>query len=291
MKNKWLDLISKIASLCLCFVLFVMISMYIGLLVAPNLITKDNVTTIINDIDMQEVLSANESNSLNQLYEIADNNNIDREIVNGVINSNEFKTLISNYYGDVTEYLLTGEEGDIITSNQIIDIFNSILDRTSNELGIALTEEQRDSILTQVEEKAPEIVEVFPTYEEISSEISEDDMNVVRVLLGNSSKTVLLIMIIIVILIIAVIRWSIFRFAIWTGVTTVLAGGVFIAIGGLGNIAMDLLLEEYSTAIIELLKNDIFGIFINYGFMTLVIGVVQIIYYFVIRNRFNQKEA
>lgn len=292
MKNKALDIISKIIALCLCFVLFVMICMYIGLLIGPKLITKENVSTMINEVDIKEVLTTNKSDSLDKLYTIADNNNVDRQIVDGIINSNEFKTLISEYYGDVVEYLSSGVEGTTITADKIVKTVDDVLDRTSNELGITLTEEQRDNILTEVEENSTEIAKVFPTYDEMKQEIGEDDINIIRVLLGDTSKTVLLVMIIIVVLIIAVIRWSVYRFAIWTGVTTALAGGIFIAIGGLGNMAMNVIMQEESaTAIINLLKDSIFGIFVNYGLVTLVIGVIQMIYYFVMRNKLKEKNT
>ncbi len=292
MKNKALDIISKIIALCLCFVLFVMICMYIGLLIGPKLITKENVSTMINEVDIKEVLTTNKSDSLDKLYTIADNNNVDRQIVDGIINSHEFKTLISEYYGDVAEYLSSGVEGTTITADKIVQTVDDVLDRTSNELGITLTEEQRDNILTEVEENSTEIAKVFPTYDEMKQEIGEDDINIIRVLLGDTSKTVLLVMIIIVVLIIAVIRWSVYRFAIWTGVTTALAGGIFIAIGGLGNMAMNVITQEESaTAIINLLKDSIFGIFVNYGLVTLVIGVIQMIYYFVMRNKLKEKNT
>ena len=292
MKNKGLDVISKIVSLFLCFVLFVMICMYIGLLIGPKLISKDNVSTIVNDMDIKEVLTTSDSSSLDRLYTIADNNNVDRKIVDGIINSNEFKTLISEYYGDVAYYLSSGVEGTTITADKIVQTVDEVLDRTSKELGITLTEEQHDNILVEVEENSSEIANMFPTYDEMKSEISEEDMNVIRVLLGDSSKIVLLVMIIMVVLIIALVRWSIYRFAIWTGVTTVLAGGVFAAVGGLGNIAMNLILEEeYSTAIINLVKDNIFGTFVNYGLVVLLIGIIQMVYYFIMRNKFNKKEA
>lgn len=292
MKNKALDIISKIIALCLCFVLFVMICMYIGLLIGPKLITKENVSTMINEVDIKEVLTTNKSDSLDKLYTIADNNNVDRQIVDGIINSNEFKILISEYYGDVAEYLSSGVEVTTITADKIVQTVDDVLDRTSSELGITLTEEQRDNILTEVEENSTEIAKVFPTYDEMKQEIGEDDINIIRVLLGDTSKTVLLVMIIIVVLIIAVIRWSVYRFAIWTGVTTALAGGIFIAIGGLGNMAMNVIMQEESaTAIINLLKDSIFGIFVNYGLVTLVIGVIQMIYYFVMRNKLKEKNT
>lgn len=292
MKNKGLDVISKIVSLFLCFVLFIMICMYIGLLIGPKLISKDNVSTIVNDMDMKEILTTNDSDSLDRLYTIADNNNIDRQIVDGIINSNEFKALISEYYGDVAHYLSSGQEGIIITADKIVQTVDEVLDRTAQELGITLTEEQHDNILIEVEENSSEISNMFPTYDEMKNEINEEDMNVIRILLGDSSKIVLFVMIIIVIAIIAIVRWSIYRFAIWTGVTTVLAGGVFASLGGLGNVAMKLILEEeYSTATIQLVKENIFGTFVNYGLVVLLIGTIQIIYYFMLRNKFNKNEA
>lgn len=292
MKNKGLDVISKIVSLFLCFVLFIMICMYIGLLIGPKLISKDNVSTIVNDMDMKEILNTNDSDSLDRLYTIADNNNIDRQIVDGIINSNEFKALISEYYGDVAHYLSSGQEGTIITADKIVQTVDEVLDRTAQELGITLTEEQHDNILVEVEENSSEISNMFPTYDEMKNEINEEDMNVIRILLGDSSKIVLFVMIIIVIAIIAIVRWSIYRFAIWTGVTTVLAGGVFASLGGLGNVAMKLILEEeYSTATIQLVKENIFGTFVNYGLVVLLIGTIQIIYYFMLRNKFNKNEA
>lgn len=283
--NKGLDIVSKIVCVFISIILFFVICMYLSLSLVPKIINKENVTNIVKEVDAKDILENNETSVIDDLYEIADNSNIDRKVVNGIVNSKEFKELVGNYYGEIVDSLLYNGQMNDISSNQIISTVEDILDRSSSDLGYSITEEQRKIIMIQVEEKAPQIASFFPTYNQITEELNTQDIKAIQTVLGNDSKMILIVVIVVLFGIIALLRWSAYRFAIWTGTTTIVAGGFFVVIGLLGNSAiLNLTTDQLSTTINSFLQTNVFNVIMNTGLMAVIIGIVQIIYYVIMKK-------
>lgn len=283
--NKVLDVISKIISVVLSVILFALITIYLSLNVTSKIVTKENVATVVKETDIETVLKENNSNMMDELYEIADDNNVDRGVVDGVVNSKEFKELVGNYYGEMIEELLYEGKSAEITSEEIVNAVNDVLDRSANELGYNLSFEQRNNIINQVEEKADKVVKTLPSYEKVTKNLDTKDIEAIRIIFSNDHKTVLIVMMLIIVGIIALIRWSIYRFAMFSGTATVIAGGVFTIIGLLSNFVLsNISPSQISLALNNFIQNNIAGVILHTGIITIVIGIVQIVYYVIMRR-------
>lgn len=290
--NKVIDIVSKIGCFFLSIILFFVICIFLSLEAVPKIVNKENVYNIVSDIDVESILNEHGSTAMNDLYKIADDNNVDRSVINGIANSNEFKELVGNYYGEMVEAILYDGVVKDITSEQIISTVEDVLDRTANDLGYTITEEQRNNIMSQVEEKAPQIASSLPTYDRVTKDLNNEDIKAIQTVLSNESRIVLIVTIIILATLIALFRWSIYRFAIWTGTTTIIAGGVFLVFGSAANIVFkDLGIEMLTNSINTFIQNGIFSTIINLGLVTVLIGVIQIIYYIVMNKKAVEKRV
>lgn len=289
--NKILNAIGIIVSLFLCLILFVVLVFYLCFYLTPKIVTKDNVSILVSELDIKEILGKEDYSVFDSLYEVAELNNIDKTVVDDIINSKEIKTLLGNHFGSLVDAFLYEKEPQNITANELLNSIGDILDRKSNELGYNLTIEQKNIILGVVEVNIDELVKIIPTYEDLTQDLVEEDKKNIQFIFGGGVSSILLFILVILVIAIILCRFSIYRFAIWTGVTTSLVGIIFTIIGeALKSMMPQMLNEIYSVNIITMIQNDIVNIITKTGFTVLIIGAVQIIYYFIIRKTKEYKK-
>lgn len=283
--KKVLDILSKLGCLFLSIVLFFVLCIYLCLDLIPKIITKDNVKIIVNEVNIEGLINSADESLLDNLYQIAEENNMDKDIINEVISSDEFKEIFVNYYGEIVDAILYDGKTTQITSDSIMNAIDKSLDSAANNLGYTLTIDQKQIIMQQLEENINQIVDQIPTSEQLINEMGTENVKAIRDLFGNTTKIVLIAIMIIIVLIMALIRWSIYRFAIWSGVTTTLVGLIFIVLGSFfSDVFINANTETLSVVIQNLIENNILKIVTNLGTTTLVIGIAQIAYYFIIRK-------
>lgn len=288
--NKGLEVVSKVGCFFLSILLFFSLISYLSLEITTRIVNKEMISNIVKEVDVEELLNKDDSNTMNELYQIAEENNVDKSVVDGIVNSKELKGIIGDYYGEMVDAFLYDKEVEGITSSQIIDAVGDILDRTNEGLGYTITEEQKNIIMQKVEEEAPQIAESLPSYEEVTKDVDTSDLEVVRTIFSSSTKMIMLVIIVVLIGIMALIRWSIYRFAIWSGVTTTVAGGVFLILGlAISGVIKNYDVELLSTSISTFLQGNIFSVVTKCGLITIIIGILQIIYYTVMQRRFEKK--
>lgn len=288
--NKGLDIVSKVGCFFLSILLFFSLSAYLSLEITTRIVNKEMISNVVKEVDVEELLNKDNNNTMNELYQIAEENNVDKSVVDGIVNSKELKGVIGDYYGEMVDALLYDKEVEGITSSQIIDAVGDILDRTNEGLGYTITEEQKNVIMQKVEEEAPKIAETLPSYAEVTKDMNNNDLEVIRTLFSSSTKTVMLVIIVVLIGIMALIRWSIYRFAIWSGVTTTVAGGVFLVLGlTVSGFIKNYDVELLSTSISTFLQGNIFSVITKCGLIAVILGILQIIYYTIMQRHFKKK--
>jgi len=280
--NRVLDTISKVGCFVLCIILFVVMFFYLFLNAFTSTVTSDNVSSLVSSLDIKTVLG---EEYINSLYEESDKNGVDRSIVEGLINSEEFKELSGKIFGNVIDTMLYDKENKFVTVDEIMVVMERQIDRITTQLGVVLSSEERDSLLQQLELEAKSLVNNMSIEEELNKEMTAEEIESVRFLFSDNIQTILLIIAIIVILLIVLFRWSIYRFAIWTGITTVIVSGAFAVLGmSIKGIINAEFANQLNQNVVELLNKNLFGVINNLSLFVLVIGVVQIIYYFIIRK-------
>ena len=285
--KKILNLVSQIGCLFLSLVLFCVICIFLILDLAPKIVTKENTKIIINEISTKELINNKEDSLLNGLYLMAKENNIDENVINAIFNSSEFKEMINNYYGEMVEAVLYDSEKPKLDSLKVTLAISKTLDKNTNELGFSISEEDKKIIIDYIKSNSEKIIELVPNYDEVVDNLGEESIDTLRTLFGGSIKIFVLIIIIIIVLFMALIRWSAYKFAIWSGISTAISG---VLLRVLSSFFYDVAINTYnlniSIELQNLIKNNILTIISNLGNTTLIIGAVQIGYYFVMKKNF-----
>ena len=282
-----LDAISKIGCLILSIILFFLICIYLVLDLSPKIITKENVIALVSEISIKDLINIDQNETLNEVYLFAEENNIDKYVVDKVIDSKEFKDIIVNYYGEMFDFVFYGGKITNVNHKEIMDIID--IDEILNNS--ILEEEQKDLIIDRIEELSIKLTKLFKNSEQIINELGNNNIESIRTVFGNNVKMIFIMFIIIVVLLMALLRWSIYRFAIWSGVTTTLIGTILVILGAyISDVVLNSSQVLLTDSIKLIIKNNILKEVSNIGTTILIIGIVQIFYYFVMRNIFKTKK-
>lgn len=277
-----LKVLAKILSTLLSIVLLLGICTYLVLTISVKVVTKDNVKELVKYSNINEVLDSGFSNAF---YSIANDNNIDSGIIDGIVNSVEFKELIGEYTGSLVENVFYNTEVKKVTSSEIVEIARQNLDRAANEMGYTLSKEQKESILSEVDKVSKEFIENASLEDNLSSE-TLNNIKIVRTIFSDKIRILVLVTILVITALIIVLNWSIYKFAIWIGIPTIISGGLVTAFGyAIGNM---ITITNYPEGLTNFISNNISPIFMKYGIIVLVIGIIEVIYYKVMKMYFNK---
>lgn len=278
-----LKVLAKILSTLLSIVLLLGICTYLVLTISVKVVTKDNVKELVKYSNINEVLDSGFSNAF---YSIANDNNIDSGIIDGIVNSVEFKELIGEYTGSLVENVFYNTEVKKVTSSEIVEIARKNLDRAANEMGYTLSKKQKESILSEVDKVSKEFIENASLEDNLSSE-TLNNIKIVRTIFSDKIRILVLVTILVITALIVVLNWSIYKFAIWIGIPTIISGGLVTAFGyAIGNM---ITITNYPEGLTNFISNNISPIFMKYGIIVLVIGIIEAIYYKVMKIYFNKE--
>lgn len=280
-----LKVLAKILSTLLSIVLLLGICTYLVLTISVKVVTKDNVKELVKYSNINEVLDSGFSNAF---YSIANDNNIDSGIIDGIVNSTEFKELIGEYTGSLVENVFYNTEVKKVTSSEIVEIARKNLDRAANEMGYTLSKEQKESILSEVDKVSKEFIENASLEDNLSSE-TLNNIKIVRTIFSDKIRILVLVTILVITALIVMLNWSIYKFAIWIGIPTIISGGLVTAFGyAIGNM---ITITNYPEGLTNFISNNISPIFMKYGIIVLVIGIIEAIYYKVMKIYFNKETS
>lgn len=280
--NKTLDIISKFCCFILSGILFFVIFFYLLLSTSTKVINKQNVKELVSNLDIEMVIDKGEFDNIYDEYELKDT---DKKIVYGVVNSKEFKALLGEYFGNVIELILYDHQNETITKEEVINVIDSKIDYIASEYGITLTYTDKQALMNSLELEIDEIVEQLSNEEEILNELTKEEIDSIRFFFGRGLGTILIIVIAVIVILVIIFRWSFYRFAIWTGITTIMSGAFF---AGCGSVLLSILQNETSgqipLQIIEILDKNVFSVITKTGITVIVIGLVQVIYYYILKK-------
>ena len=249
---------------------------------STKVINKQNIKELVSNLDIEMVIDKDDFNNMYDEYELKE---IDKQIVYGVVDSKEFKELLGQYFGNVIELILYDHQNEIINKEEVMNVLNDKIDYIANEYGIILSYEEKQTIINSLDQEINELTENLSNEEEILNEMSEEEISSIRFFFGKGFQTILLIVIAVLVGLIMIFRWSFYRFAIWTGITTIISGVFF---GGCGSVLSSILQNEIGSQIplqiIEMLDKNVFSIMTKTGLTVIVIGLVQVVYYYILKK-------
>lgn len=263
---KWIwKLVSKVLSLFLSVCLFLIIFIYAFFDISKDFITKENMKAIhFNQVITEDIKeeSIEYYNFVQTMLNLADVNEIEHDIFIKIINHNDIREVLSNYYSKIQFGIYSNSSIEIqITEKEMLNILNNSLDDITSEYSLLLDFEQRIKIKEIFNEEIEKILDSIPTYNEYF-ESQKENMESLKTLSSDLTKIVMIVIMILISIIIILLNWSIYKFAIWTGLPFAISGLISIAI------------EENSF----LVKCK------TLGNILLIVGAIQLIYYFVMKK-------
>ena len=119
----------------------------------------------------------------------------------------------------------------------------------------------------------------------LTKNIDATTMESVKMFVTESTRISFVVIMIILFVIIMLLNKFSYHFAIWTGVTTILSSIIYIIIGiAIKSIFDGSCFTNVSPDIVNLFANNIANIILTSGLVTLGLGVIQLIYYRVMKK-------
>ncbi len=282
--KKVLSILGGIICGIICIFLFGIQIGFITFTSVKTLITKDSISKIVNEIDVKEIISTSPTTT-SDIYGVFDTLGFSVEETDKILESNSFKEFLDEYlYNNIDNII---NDKDVSLS---YDAIVKLVDDVESETNLTLKNKQTFLKLVQV--KYPEIEKSLNISNYVKNNINESDLQVIRLILGNTITIVFIVLFIVTYLIMCLFRWSIYKPLIWYGITTVLSSFIMLqAFLGIMTIK-NLITEEKKSfefiisPVLKVLKYK--GLVIS--LIMLALGIIMIVAFTLIHKKMKEEE-
>lgn len=282
--KKVLSILGGIICGIICIFLFGIQIGFITFTSVKTLITKDSISKIVNEIDVKEIISTSPTTT-SDIYGVFDTLGFSVEETDKILESNSFKEFLDEYlYNNIDNIV---NDKDVTLS---YDAIVKLVDDVESETNLTLKNKQAFLKLVQV--KYPEIEKSLNISNYVKNNINESDLQVIRLILGNTITIVFIVLFIVTYLIMCLFRWSIYKPLIWYGITTVLSSFIMLQ-AFLGITAVKSLItgdaknfEFIISPILKVIKNK--GLIVS--LIMLALGIIMIVAFALIHKKMKEEE-
>ena len=282
--KKVLSILGGIICGIICIFLFGIQIGFITFTSVKTLITKDSISKIVNEIDVKEIISTSPTTT-SDIYGVFDTLGFSVEETDKILESNSFKEFLDEYlYNNIDNII---NDKDVSLS---YDAIVKLVDDVESETNLTLKNKQAFLKLVQV--KYPEIEKSLNISNYVKNNINESDLQVIRLILGNTITIVFIVLFIVTYLIMCLFRWSIYKPLIWYGITTVLSSFIMLQ-AFLGITAVKSLItgdaknfEFIISPILKVIKNK--GLIVS--LIMLALGIIMIVSFALIHKKMKEEE-
>lgn len=282
--KKVLSILGGIICGIICIFLFGIQIGFITFTSVKTLITKDSISKIVNEIDVKEIISTSPTTT-SDIYGVFDTLGFSVEETDKILESNSFKEFLDEYlYNNIDNIV---NDKDVTLS---YDAIVKLVDDVESETNLTLKNKQTFLKLVQV--KYPEIEKSLNISNYVKNNINESDLQVIRLILGNTITIVFIVLFIVTYLIMCLFRWSIYKPLIWYGITTVLSSFIMLQ-AFLGITAVKSLItgdaknfEFIISPILKVIKNK--GLIVS--LIMLALGIIMIVAFALIHKKMKEEE-
>ena len=290
----------------LSIVLYISVLGLLILIPIKSTLSKDTIKNTITDLDIEKMIkeSPELESAINEmfepLYEQARDFGIDEDVVVKIIDSKEVKGLVGGIAGNLVDFVVTGENQKIISTNDIGNLVSSVLDDIDESGFYKFKDDEKAKILSTVEEQVNNYQDLLPDTSIIEDTLDKDSdakeikegLELIRFILGNNLITYLLIAMFVSILGILGLK---FKEAKWIKnvAITILVASIFALITTFGlKFVGNIMVEEIKEVpfMNVLINKPINFSFILSGTLTLLM-IVTLIVYTVLKNKKQIKDA
>lgn len=282
--KKVLSILGGIICGIICIFLFGIQIGFITFTSVKTLITKDSISKIVNEIDVKEIISTSPTTT-SDIYGVFDTLGFSVEETDKILESNSFKEFLDEYlYNNIDNII---NDKDVSLS---YDAIVKLVDDVESETNLTLKNKQAFLKLVQI--KYPEIEKSLNISNYVKNNINESDLQVIRMVLGNTITIVFIVLFIVTYLIMCLFRWSIYKPLIWYGITTVLSSFIMLQ-AFLGITAVKSLItgdaknfEFIISPILKVIKNK--GLIVS--LIMLALGIIMIVSFALIHKKMKEEE-
>ncbi len=275
--------LSKLLLILICITMFLNISLYLASYNLTRILTYDNIYEIFKDVDIIKVLEQNKKDNLTLLYEKTSKYNIDKTVVDKLLNSLSAKEVVAVYYGNLFNTFLYNKDKKPFNYSSLLTKYTDNLDIILSKFNYNITYSQKEDIISSIKLVTMDLEDIFKD----NDIVLDNDVNPFQLLFSNTLRWIFLIIIGICFIAIILLNKPIYLSFIWTGVTTSLASIIYLFIGIFLKNLFTIFPLEANANIINLIQNNMANTVLYSGIITLVIGIIEIIYYRVIKKLKN----
>ena len=282
--KKVLSILGGIICGIICIFLFGIQIGFITFTSVKTLITKDSISKIVNEIDVKEIISTSPTTT-SDIYGVFDTLGFSVEETDKILESNSFKSFLDDYLYNNIDNIINDKDATLS-----YDAIVKLVDDVESETNLTLKNKQAFLKLVQV--KYPEIEKSLNISNYVKNNINESDLQVIRLILGNTITIVFIVLFIVTYLIMCLFRWSIYKPLIWYGITTVLSSFIMLQ-AFLGITAVKSLItgdaknfEFIISPILKVIKNK--GLIVS--LIMLALGIIMIVGFALIHKKMKEEE-
>ena len=282
--KKVLSILGGIICGIICIFLFGIQIGFITFTSVKTLITKDSISKIVNEIDVKEIISTSPTTT-SDIYGVFDTLGFSVEETDKILESNSFKEFLDEYLYNNIDNIINDKDATLS-----YDAIVKLVDDVESETNLTLKNKQAFLKLVQV--KYPEIEKSLNISNYVKNNINESDLQVIRLILGNTITIVFIVLFIVTYLIMCLFRWSIYKPLIWYGITTVLSSFIMLQ-AFLGITAVKSLItgdaknfEFIISPILKVIKNK--GLIVS--LIMLALGIIMIVGFALIHKKMKEEE-
>lgn len=228
-KNGALDIIFKIISVLLCIILVPTLIVTVIVGTVSDMIKPETLVKVVKTVDVQQII--NETPDISEALAEA---NIEPEVIEQVLESKAVEQVISSYAEDLSNYLLTG------ASAFDAEVVKNILNENRGEVkeilsAIAPEDVPQEEIEAEIdnfinEDIAPMFNKVLPAPQEITAEIPEDIIEVIKVFNSGIVTKICIGACVVLLILILLLRLREYSFLIWYSVVAIITGVFVVSI-------------------------------------------------------------
>ena len=216
----------------LTLILFLSATVLLLLIPLKYTINKNVVKDMISSLEIEKMVTEDENfksavdEVFEPIYEETRQLGIDDEVVVKIMDSKEVKNLIGGVTGNIVDYLITGKEQKLITTENIEELVSTAMDDIDESGYYKFKEEERENVLNVVKQNVDELQEYMPDAKVIEGVLNKDDMktlNTIRFILGNELMMYTIIIMVVSILGILALQYKKAKWIKWNAITILIS--------------------------------------------------------------------
>lgn len=289
------NILKKIIVLLSSGVFLITLMLLIVILNISYFFTTDNITNGVLKMDiaktLDEVENANIDSSevteiLDNAYIVAEYYGVSSDVIDEMVNDETVKEFFGAMAGNVTDYIVNGEDGKALTSDDFNDILDNNIDRWIDKSGVEVTESQKEDFLKTVKSQSGQIIDSLPTASAIADKLELQNLNEVRVIFDNQTKIILGVLLLISLALIVVLKRQNGRFIVYIGYTALVSGIMTIGIGLISNDLITMVLMRSDVFLdVSTLGDMLSKQFLITGAVLIVIALISYIIHLFVKRK------